>query len=536
MFTQFVRTNKSRILDWTLLAVIFLIVSGCIFIGVRKQSQSFHFEDETDHVAVGWMMNRFHKKLYTDLSTNHQPFPVLAGAVLARVVPYVTMFDLVEHLRLAMFMYGTLWGFCLTVRFKWRGLFSYALTYSVGYYFFAWHVLAESFAAPAVLCIFLFLIEQMLSAHKRSRAQERIDGITMGISFATVVTSLLPLWPFCLLAGLSTLYLSTKTVRKYMVISGLITVGCIFLFFSPIDWFRESVLNNVLYFLPDAPKLSAADWIRVLFFPFLSILKPFDRLAQMLLLPLAVSVSLMISKIYTQKKISKRNVMHISFLYGLLVITNPRVVTFPTAFYQGFHLFPFIAAFFAVVISIIDFSLKKLSPAKLLTFFLICITPLFFFNMSWAMRKTDKLNEYYVQYGTQDSYARLLSAFKADGDTFFSGPNGFGYINMRSDVPIAGRQLFHLQWAYHSPMLREEFHTLLSEHPPTFVYQLEDESGYHADFDPVLKKEYTEVIQDKHRTFLYLLNSKIQTMTETQKKYLEDQNLHFRTAAEVEIF
>lgn len=518
--------------------IVFLLLSAVIFFGLRKQSQAFHFEDETDHVAVGWMMHRFDKKLYIDLSTNHQPFPILASAAITQIIPYTTLFELIERLRISMFLFGMLWGAVIAVRFKWPGIFAYALTFSIGYYFFAWHVLAESFVAPAALFITLLLFEKLTAKTNTllSKQKQLFDAIFAGIAFAILISSLLPMWPFCALAGFALLFVFTNFERKYFIGTTSIVLLSMLLFFSPFGWFQETIVNNILYFLPTAPKITSGNAHLILFFPFLSFLKPQDRIAQMFLIPLLVTLLVIVFSAFKHRKITKKTIILAIYFYLLLIVTNQRVFKFPTAFYQGFHLFPFIAVFFALLTSV-SWKLISLNKSKIMIgvlglIFLGC----FIFNLDWIRKDVDKLNEYYVQYGTQDSYARLISIFKKEGDTFYSGPNGFGYINMRADLPIAGRQLFHLHWAYLSPKLKAEFHQLLAENPPTFVLLYEDESGYHTDFQPVLKEKYTEMVHGKHRTMLYFLNTKMREITPTQQQYLEDQDFHFRTAAEVEIY
>ncbi len=521
----------------TLIAMaVFVVLTGILFWGMRKQTQAFHFEDETDHVTMGWMMVKFHKTLYNDLSINHQPFPVLVGAVLAKFISFTTMFELVDHIRFSMFLYAAFWGVLLTLRFRFKGIIAYTFTYSLSYYFFALHVLAESLAAPAVMMALLMLTEYVFEKNKRPKITQTIDAVLASLAFATLISTLLPLWPFVALAGIGILGVFTKQQRIMLIAATSLLLLSLLFFFSPNDWFNETVVNNWLYFMPTAPKASIADWLSLLLFPFVSVLKPLDQLSQTLLFPLVVALLSLTWLGFSTKKIAKKNIAIALYVYLLLIMTNQRVFTFPIAFYQGFHLFPFIAAFFSVFALIIAKLFHNVKRLPVRSILVVVLAVLFVFNFSWAWKRVDKLNEYYVQYGTQDSYARMIEQFKSEGDTFLSGPNGFGYMNMRANIPIAGRQLFHLPWAYSSPKLREEFHQLMAENPPAFIYLLDDESGYHTELQPILKQNYTELIEDKHRTFLFLANTKVQNITPEQQKYLDEKNFHFRTKEEVEIY
>ncbi len=509
-------------------ALLFLCAVALLW-GLRKQTQSFYFQDETDHVAMGWMMNTFNKNLYTDLSTNHQPIPVYFGAALMKGISYNTLFDLIERIRISMFIFFLITGIGLVLRFRERGLFAFILTFSVGYYFFAWHVLAESIAVPTVIYLVLLVSEKLLYADSKKAPDEftdRIDSIVAGISLAWVGFCLLPLWPFCALVAIYLFYTSHKDARIFGLSAAVAVVTAVFWFTSPIDWYREAVTNNINYFIAYEEPLTVTEWGKIITFPFLSLAQPFNRHSQMFYVPLVIIALVLTYKFYRKTNIKTRQYLQFGFLYLLLLLLNPRVYTFPVAFFSGFHLFPYVAGFFSIFASLVYYSL---SPKQMLNriILLTLIIPLFVLNTPWLWEDKDKLNEYYVQYGTYESYAQLVKVVAGAESTFFSGPNGHGYLNIVSGVPIAGRQLFHLQWAYRSPQLRAEFHELYATDPPEFIYMTEDTSGYHTDLSPILKTQYTPVLHDNKQTFLYFRDDIAAAITPEQAKYMQEKDFSF---------
>jgi hypothetical protein len=473
-------------------------------------------------------MHTFDKTLYADLSTNHQPIPVYFGAFLMDVIPYVTLFELIERLRLGMFLFFLLIGVGLVARFREQGLFAFVLTFSVGYYFFAWHVLAESLAVPAVLYLVLLCMEKLLAAKQQETISfQYLDSAVAGVAVVWLGFCLLPLLPFCLLVTSYLFWKFTKQQRIYAGSAALVATILIFSLISPIDWYRETVTNNLKYFIAYQEPLAGSEWVKILAFPFLPFLKPLDRVAQIFYVPFCIGVGIVVAYVRKHKKnISRAGIGTGICIYLLLIALNPRVYTFPVAFFTGFHLFPYVAGYFGVFASILFLHAKQGDIRKRLVL-LSLLLPLFLLNTEWVFTKKDKLNEYYIQYGSHESYAQLVKVLKSDGDTFFSGPNGHGYLNIISELPIAGRQLFHLQWAYRSPQLRSEFHQLLATNPPEFIYMTEDTSGYHTDLAPVLEKEYREILQDDNRIFLYIRSDKAKSLSQSQLQYMRERDFSF---------
>jgi len=141
------------------------------------------------------------------------------------------------------------------------------------------------------------------------------------------------------------------------------------------------------------------------------------------------------------------------------------------------------------------------------------------------LSKTDKLSQYFIQYSTYESYGNAIKAIKPQNATLLSGPDGAGYMNIMGDIPFPGRQLFHLPWAYRSPMLRDAFTKMLSTNPPTFVYFPPIENnGFYEELQPVIATDYAALKRtDGSVTQLFIRKDVARNVTEEQWKNIEAQ-------------
>lgn len=525
MLKKIVAKHKKLVL-LGLLTVWFFV----LFLGLKQHSQSIYFQDETDHVAIGWMMDRFNQKLYTDLTTNHQPVPVLLGLGLVKLIKFNTLFQLIERLRLSMLIFHFLAAIFITLKFKWKGLLSVVLYSSLIYLYFGWYVLAEAIVAPGVAWIIL----ELLSLTKKTKhpAKIEVSNIANQVSdldnlfFHVLVTllafSLLPLWPFCALS-LIYFWLHLKPAQRSIGAAIVFSLTAImFAFISPLAWFRETIWHNYKYFLPYDTNLGLSEIPSLILLPLTDIKNLGSSAVRFLFAGTVFIISSLIYQFKLKNKANKKLEIHswlkIIFLALILFSLNNRVTHSSDIFYRGFHLYPYIASFSSLLAYLgwTTFTQARHKGFKigLVGFLLILVLS----NLSWIRERKDKLNEYFINYGTFDAYARALKIISPPDATLMSGPNGAGYINIMSEIPLAGRQLFHLPWAYRSQFLRSKFQKMLATHPPTFVYFLEDQkNGFYQDLKPLLNTKYVEFKRsDGSQTQLWALTNSLDDVTEEE--------------------
>lgn len=503
------RKKLFRVLPFLLLLVFFVVQ----FFALRNHSQSFYFQDETEHVTLGWMISDYGKVLYKDLSTNHQPLPILVGAIFSKVIRFTTLFQLVERLRIGMLFFNFLVSLYLVFRFKWKGLLSVLFLQSVSYLFFGWYVLAESLVAPFVSIVVLNLLE--LFFDKKDK-QKVVDGLVMAFSTFWLAFNLLPLWPFIAISSLVYLYKSSLKIRKIFLSSFLIFSLLMFTQFPILSWLEETFYHLIKYYLPYNNELGLGGFLQLFLLPLTGLLH-FQSVVPRFLFVSTVLIFIFGFKLFKEKK--KRVAFVLLFL--LVLFLNTRVTDVRKVFYTGFHLYPFIAGFSAFLsFFVVSFLQKAGKKQFILTIFIILF--LLIGNMSWAGEKKDKVSEHNIQYGEQQAFINALSILKIKEDRLLTGADGYGYINMVSQLPLAGRQNFYLDWAYRVPKLRGEFELMMKESPPEFIYFKRGSSDYYDQLG--LNDNYINLVRaDSSLTDLYILKDSAVKMSGDQWQRLEEQ-------------
>ena len=381
----------------------------------------------------------FGKNLYTDLTSNHQPIPIIIGGLLTKIISYNTLFQLIERLRLSMWIYQVLIGAYVVYRFKTKGLLATIFYSSLSYYYFGWHILAKSLASPLIGLIFLELHD--------SKQKNYLSIIIFYLTINFLFFTLLPLWPFLIFSLIWFWNIQTWKQRKLgLIVLVTFTMG-MFALINPIAWWQETVINNFRYFLPYQESLSLQKNFQLLIFPVQSLVKLKSNTARFILLSFILGMTYLFT---AHKKLkNKQNYIKIIFFFGLLLSLNTRVTNPAAGYYNGFHLFPYLAGLSALVaITITKFSKKN----QIFGFFLCLI--LMANNLPWTLEKKDKLNEYFINYGEFEAYGKVIKILATTNDTLITGPDGAGYINLIAQLPIPGRQVFHLDWAARSPFLQ----------------------------------------------------------------------------------
>lgn len=501
-----------------LLFGILMIFAAFQFIAVRKHTQSWYFPDETEHVTLAWMMDSFDAQLYKDLSTNHQPLPILISFIFLQLISFNTLFELIEGLRLSMFCFSLAWGIYLTYRFRLVGLLSYIFIQATAYQFLGFHVLAESLAVYSLTTLILYAT-LFFEKNKTSDTISTADLLVISFSFVWSVFTLLPLIPFLGILGLWLLYNVPKNQRLFLIGSMLLMTGLLALVINPFLWYEETIYNNIHYFFPAAGESRTVPGI---LFSLSTFLPSTDYLFETMLLFAGMLLIVLLK--YRKKRFYSLCLLILAILPFLFL--NWRVEDKPENFYQAFHYYPFIASILTITaLSIGKFSSSlKLIPKAV---FVTLISILVVCNVnSWWFEKKDKLTDYYIQYNRYEDFARIIKTVQQPGETLFTGPDGHGYINILANVSLAGRQNFHLQWSWLSPKLKDEFYVLFATKPPTYIYFQADGSGYARALDSILSEMYTQLYtKDDKETHFYIRNEKITSLSSEQRIKLEEIHL-----------
>jgi len=328
----------------------------------------------------------------------------------------------------------------------------------------------------------------------------------------------MPLWPYIFLASLWYFLLANKNGKLILIFSVLLSTLIMFVFVSPTAWYEETIYHLTKYYIPQQISMTLSQKLQVFFYPLLTLAEwqnPVGKIWACLTL-----LAIVASFFYLKNKISLRKIFILIALWILVLLANNRTSDAPAAFYIGFHLYPLWAGL-AALTSILLF--KNWGRHKLLMVLgCLLIGILFTQGTEWYRDSKDKMNEHEIQYGTWQSYGSAIATLKTEGETLLTGPNGHGYMNMAGKIPIAGRQLFHLQWAYEIPKLENEWQRLMTERPPEYIFFEFDGSGYANDLLKIIPQKYFRLYRtDGNATELYLLKSAALQKTEAQWEKFE---------------
>lgn len=464
-------TSKYRLSLVFVLALFFCLQ----YFFASARFQSFKFADESEHLVPAYEMIFQDKKLYKDLSTNHQPGPIYLAATVLKLLPTSNMYMLVERTRQFMFALSFLGAAVLVLRFGLLGLLAAVLIEIGKFYLFGYHLLAESVAVYPIMLIGGLVAEKVLLIKTLSK---KVDILLLGVTVSFVALSLLPTWPFLLLV----IFFYRKDIWQYkswFLVPFLITTTVLFSKSDFLGWISETIVNNYQYFIP-YERQGDVNILSLLSFPLRAFgywHEPVARYYALLLVLAGLSF----------KFLRMRSVLTLWLMFTLL---NLRVANPGVSFYGGFHLLPQMA-FLTIVGFFLAEKLKKLVLA-------LGLTALIVSSIGWWLESGlfTKTNEHFISYGESESIAMALAAIKNPGDELLAGPQE-GLINLAATIPSATRQTAYLDWAYRVPRLRQEFTDKINLAPPTFIYFPESTNQFFLALKPLLATKYTRI----NRTF-----------------------------------
>lgn len=480
---------KSTILRTTLLTIILLLFFSLQYHFFSSRTQSFAFADENEHLVPGWMMSLYSKHLYVDLTTNHQPLPIIAAGLLHSVAKPPNLTMTIERTRQMMLFLSFVGALFLTVRFGPRGLLASIVIELSKFYLFGYHLLAEALVVYPIM---------YLAGLLAIRRFHKLDDLLVGFSVFLLTFNLLPLWPFIL--AYLVFYVKVKGPAKInfgvLVLSFLLPTIFLFVFLNPLAWWQQTVINNLRYFLPYETGLKLQDLFLLPVLPLLGLLHAEEPLARQYLLLFALFV------------LGFRRQLKLALgLYFLFILLNNRIASLGVSFYGAFHLLPQLAYLTMVAVM-----------AKVNRLIFVAFLILLFLNSGAWWRESGKFNkeeERFVNYSTEESIGMAVAAVASPSDVLLAGLQS-GFVNLAAKVPLATSQTAYLPWAHRVPEISAQV-SRLSISPPSFIYFPSGENPFFRDLKPMLEESYFRISRtDGRKTDLYVLVRKAKTISVQQ--------------------
>ena len=483
-----------------------------------SHTHSLYFEDETEHLTPAWMMIHHDRRLYSDISTNHQPIPILVSGIFLQMYPFSDLYQLITGVRLLMYGLSFLGALVLVWRFGYSGLVTAVLLELIKYFFFGYYLLQESLAVYPLLWVMGLVLESFFSSKGRPT-----DGLLLGVGVFLAGFSLLPLAP--LLLGLTGLYFYQK---KVTILPGILTIfglTCVlFLFISPIGWFRETILNNYTYFLPDyLPISGTVDWLTVWLYPLTAWFHPATSSGIFLI---ACQLMMAVSLFLLWKKMTWPTKVGLLLVWGILPLADIRTLNHSGMYYAGFHALPLLAGYGCLAGFLWSRAYQISLPVikKWLVLILVLSMLGVFSHSLFFLPKGDKVLDYQTAYSSFQRTAEVINLFRREGDRLFAGPL-HGYMNILTDTGLYTRFNAHLNWVYRNPQTDIDFRKLIENDSPEFIYfpKSPDNAFYQTSYETGLFDRYQQVWDTNGGfTHLYISNFVVEQRLESAKYTLKE--------------
>jgi hypothetical protein len=448
----------------------------------QQRSLSLHFVDEEDHLAGADLINRGYK-LHEQIQSNHQPLVYFGSAAIQKITQPDNIFMLIRRHRQALFIYGALWSLLLVLRFRYLGLLFVTIFEFLKYGLLGNLLLMESVAVyPAV-----YLFGVFLEGNRPSKK----ELLFMGGASWLIVFNLVPLYPWLGVIWLLILIKAKKDIW-YLLTGLIIPTLILFSFYSPVAWFRETIYNNWFYAMPTLNQVkTGADWLKITFFPFT---------AYGSLHSLQAAFIVLFFTGYLLAALSNRKLF---WLYSLLLLANNRVLSPGAAYYEGFHLLPWLGLLIAVFV----YSLSKLKFAFVLPLTIWLMVLMLNKNMPY-FNSTDPAYEYYVNYSTIDDFNFAVKNISGRGDRM-AVTAVQPLLHWHTDTDLATRQLVYYGWEPNVPELKADYESVFfGNNPPEIIYG--------GDEPKLLQEKYTNVFRHNKPTELFVRADRYAQITDSQ--------------------
>lgn len=448
----------------------------------QSRSLSLHFVDEEDHLAGAELINRGYK-LHEQIQSNHQPLVYFGSAAVQKITQPDNIFMLVRRHRQAIWLYGALWSLLLVWRFRWPGLIFVLFFEFLKYGLLGNLLLMESLAVyPAVY---------LLGTYLAPKPPRRVELIFLGLCSFLIVFNLVPLWPWLGVIWLAYL-VKLKIKVIYPIISFLFFTGILFSRYSPAGWFRETIYNNWLYAVPALNQVKTGlDWLKIIFFPFTAYFTAGSLQAQFISL---FFTGFLLAAVFNRKLL---------LLYPFLLLANNRVLSPGAAYYEGFHLLPWLG----LMITLFVYSLKFLPKYFLLAFGIWSLVLLANPTMPY-FNKTDPDYEYYVNYSTIDDFNFAVKNLAVPGDRMAVTTN-LPLAHWKTGTNLATRQLVYYGWEPNVPELKADYERVFyGDNPPEIIYG-NDEPELQAN-------KYVNIFKYGRPTELFIRRDRFAQITDSQ--------------------
>lgn len=492
------------------LAVFFIFLFFLASTGylAYNHSQSERFGDETAHFIGGHFINKG-KRLYQDMQFNHMPLPYFFSAITEHITQPKNLYLFVARQRESIFIYSALWNFIFYFIFG-QMFFLFILVFEIAKYFFqGYKVLNETIATYPLIFMFGVTVESFIY----KKIPSKFTAIIFSVAAFIVSFSLLPLWIVIIPLFVILLYSlrKRKSLWKFVILPFCILIFILSYFVSFPHLFKESIINNFVYFLPNSGgKIS---FVRMISLPYASFFPPYSPAKLLVgLLTIFTLLSLFTS---LQKRVFKKYVIVVVLL---MLVNFFRVDDYG---FGNFHLLPWIAILIALEIFWIKNSRHTYVQYKLIVF-VFFITYLFLVSGKTLYAKRNLSNDFYVNYSESESYGKAVMVLNKTRDRLLVMNDPIIYWTAQTSAPT--RVLEYYSWVYYMPEYKKELIALFRNNPPEFIIDtgLNPRIEVEKNIRFILETDYQNIYHVGKPSRLYIYKDRVNSISEAQRDALKE--------------
>lgn len=491
--------------------LIFVTLFCCLFLAFfyHKQIFALHFFDEEETLATGKYLNQG-EHLYLDLVTNHQPLTTIASAYLQKISQPDNLFMLIKRHREAIIIYSVIWDIILVVSAGFTGFLFVLIFETTKILLFGNLFIAESLITYPLIFLVIFATKKIRTAYKHV--------FICGILITSCLFLLAPIWPLII-------YLAYLLVKKFnlrqrwiFLLGSIVALLVVISFLDPLKYWEYTIINNFKYTIPVSNYFGPwyIAFAKGFFAPVISLTHLNGGL--LLWLERGLAIGLLTGFVIGFFQHRYRSII---FTFILLGLANLRFYTPGIDYYQGFHTLPWFSLLIYLCLSslIKSFQQTDIKLVKILIIGelgVIILLSLLIFK-TFLLPPRDKQTDFYVNYSREESYGQVIKLLSnSPNDNLFVYPDNW-LIYWSSSLNHGSKNFGFFQFLSKIPSFSKSVNDMFIKSPPTFFYCEKCSQSSFADYLP----QYVVIKRDGKNTDLYLLKTKVLTLTHEQLKQLK---------------
>lgn len=488
---------------------IFLFVSALLFSSYLYflKTSSFHFTDEYTNMIQGYFMTQG-RSLYQDIFSHHQTLPNYMSFVIQKLLPNLSLYQLITYHRLFMILYGIVMSTALFLRFGKKAVAFTVIFETTKFFLFGNLFLAESFVVYPLCYLTGLIIE-------KAHGQKIIKGDYI-LSFIAVWFIIFMREAYVPAAVLLLTYIFwTKEELRTKLFGLSIMIGLVVLTLLTLPlkiyFYNVFTLNTQGYILSELSGngVMGLGILKLFFYPFVTLLSGELNSFRLILSTLSIlfiSFSVILFK--------NKQYFLVILLWITLALLSIRYVVPGKLYYDGFHLL----VWFGVMSFCVSFLLVTLIRQKAVQ---ITLIGLFFVGSITAIissgyfpttqSKEAEFSENYTSYYSIGETIHTLST--SPSDTVFVD-YWDTLIYREAHLPSSYQYGLFLPIMQQSEMYVTARTRMFEKNPPTFYYYGCTQNQI---MSPLLtqtqQRQYVQLRNTaKKLTCLYVLKKRYQTL------------------------